>query len=262
MRMSGLGNLSPEILRIVMVWLDADSLLQLSRLSSDLYEQVFQPEVWKERLEEVAGEGRWGRDPSGYLELLRQHRFSKVEYFVFAGTDAVTSVLWDQLVVEMEGRGSRGRIGFQIHGDLRFLSSTSLARLVESAHCVDIRSCGALMNPTKELLLMALGNPGSKVRHARVKGIRFENDAAVSHHLVNIVAKTWTFHTDRTSFSEVQLNGIDWSLAGSRRSEVVPAGGCGLLNCPVAVDEEKERLRKLRVQEDLNFFFNQAGLIS
>ena len=260
--MSGLENLSPAVLRMVLVWLDANSLLQLSRVSSTLHEQAMEPEVWKERLEEVAGEGQWGRDPSGYLELLRQHRFSKVEYFVFAGTEAVTSVLWDQLVVEMEGRGSRGRIGFQIHGDLRFLSSTSLARLVESAHCVDIRSCGALMNPTKELLLMALGNPGSKVRHARVKGIRFENDAAVSHHLVNIVGKTWTFHTDRSSFSEVQLNGIDWSLAGSRRSEVVPAGGCGLLNCPVAVDEEKQRLRRQSVEEDLHFFFYQAGLIS
>ena len=118
------------------------------------------------------------------------------------------------------------------------------------------------MNPTKELLLMALGNPGSKVRHARIKGTRFENDAAVSHSLVNIVGKTWTFHTDCSSFSEAQLNGIDWSLAGSRRSEEVPAGGCGLLNCPVAVDEEKQRLRRQSVEEDLHFFFYQAGLIS
>ena len=104
--MSGLENLPPEVLRMILVWVDADSLMQLSRVSSTLHEQALKPEVWKERLEEVAGAGQWGRDPSGYLELLRQHRFSKVEYFAIAGTEAVTAVLWDQLVVEMEGRGA------------------------------------------------------------------------------------------------------------------------------------------------------------
>ena len=260
--MSGLENLPPEVLRMILVWVDADSLMQLSRVSSTLHEQALKPEVWKERLEEVAGEGLWGRDPSGYLELLRQNRFSKVEYFSIAGTDAVTSMHWDQLVVEMEDRGSRGRIGIQIQGDLRFLSATSLARLVESNHCVDIGCFEAPMNSTKELLLMALGNPGSKVRHLRIKGTRFGNDAAISHSLVNIVAKTWLLHTDSSSFSEAQLSGIDWSLAGSRRSEEIPAGRCGLLNCPVAVEEEKLRLRMESVEEDLNFFFYQAGLIS
>ena len=260
--MSGLENLSPAVLRMVLVWLDADSLLQLSRVSSTLRERALEPEAWKERLEEVAGAGQWGRDPSGYLELLRQHRFSKVEYFAITGTEAVTAMHWDQLVIEMEDRGSHGKVGIRIQGDLRYLSATSLARLVESCHCVDIGSCEALMNSTKELLLMALGNPGSKVRHARVKGTRFEDDAAVSHHLVNIVAKTWCLHTDRSSFSEAQLSVIDWSLAGSKRSEEIPAGRCGLLNCPVAVEEEKQRLRRESVEEDLHFFFYQAGLIS
>ena len=140
---------------------------------------------------------------------------------------------------------------------IRDSSPTSLARLLESSHCVDVGMFGGLTDTSKELLLVAIGSPTSRVRHCRLKGTKFGSDAAVSLFLENIVCKTWMLHVDRTSFSEAQLSGINWALAGSRRSEEVPVGNCGLINCQVTVEEEELRLRMERIAYDFNTIFNQ-----
>ena len=255
--MNGLEGLPTDILRMVFGLLDANTLQLVSQVSSHLHEQATAPEVWKERLPEVVGEGQWGRVSARFLELLRLRRFSKVVNFAFAGTEAVTAELWDQLVVEMEARGSRAKIGIKLTGNLKHLSPTSLARLLESSHCVDVGMFGGLTETSKELLLVAIGSPTSRVRHCRLKGTKFGSDAAVSLFLENIVCKTWMLHVDRTSFSEAQLSGINWALAGSRRTEEVPVGNCGLSNCQVAVEEEELRSRMERIANDFHSIFNQ-----
>ena len=100
----------------------------------------------------------------------------------------------------------------------------------------------------------------SKVRHARLKGTSFGDDLQpVKFYLDNIVVKTWSLHTDKTSFTEAQLSDIDHGLAGSRRSmELVPANRCSLANCPVAAEEEELKARMDNVANDFLNFFNQA----
>ena len=255
--MSGFENLPTEVLRMVFGMLDSDTLLKVAQVSSNLNEQAMSPEVWKERLDEVAGEGQWGRDPSGHLELLRQERFSKVLTFVLAGTEAVTAEHWDQLVVEMELRGSRDKIGILVSGNLSNISSTSLARLVEACHCVDIGSCEELSDTAKNLLLVAIGSPSSRVRHCRMKGTRFGNDPAVTFHVENIVGKTWEFLTDESCFTGAQLSGINWAMAGNRRTDEAPPGNCGLVNCKIILREEEEKARMERIANDFHSFFNE-----
>ena len=73
--MASIENLPPNLLGMVLGLLDATTLQVLSLTSSTMYERVMDPMVWKERFTEVAGAGRWGMDPNGYLELLDQRRF-------------------------------------------------------------------------------------------------------------------------------------------------------------------------------------------
>ena len=111
----------------------------------------------------------------------------------------------------------------------------------------------------KEMILVALGIPDSRVRHARLKGTLYGDNAAVSFYLENIVAKTWSLHTDKSSFTEAQLRDINHSLAGSRRPlELMPTKRCSKVNCPVATEEEELRERLDNIANDVLFFFNQA----
>ena len=82
--MNGLEGLPTDILRMVFGLLDANTLQLVSQVSSHLHEQATTPEVWKERLPEVVGEGQWGRISARFLELLRLRRFSKVVNFAFS----------------------------------------------------------------------------------------------------------------------------------------------------------------------------------
>ena len=258
--MAGIENLPPNLLGMVLGLLDATTLQELSQVSSTMYEKVMQPMVWKERLTEVAGADRWGRDPVGYLELLAERRFSSVTNFQIAGTEEVTAEHWDRLVVMMEQRGNRYKTALQLSGNLCNISLTSLGRLVQTASCLDVGKTSNLTDMCKELLLVAIGLPASRVRHCRLKGTLFGDDLQpVKFYLDNIVVKTWSLHTDKSSFTEAQLSDINHGLAGSRRSmELVPANKCSLVNCPVAAEEEELRDRMDDIANDFLFFFNQA----
>ena len=249
--MAGLENLPPNILGMVLGLLDATTLQELSQVSSTMYEKVMQPMVWKERFTDVAGAGRWGMDPDGYLELLDQRRFSTVTNFDIAGTEVVTAMHWDMLVARMEQRGS---------GNLINISLTSLGRLVQTASCLDVGKTTNLTDMCKEMMLVAIGLPASRVRHCRLKGTLFGVDLQpVKFYLDNIVAKTWSINTDKSSFTEAQLSDINNGLAGSRRPlELVPANKCSLVNCPVAAEEEELRDRLDNIANDFLFSFNQA----
>ena len=258
--MAGLENLPADLLGLVLGLLDVATLQQVARVSSAMYERVYHPMVWKERLAEVAGPGRWGRDPDGYLELLAEQRFSTVTNFEIAGTEVVTKEHWDRLVVVMEQRGARYKIALQLSGDLCNISLTSLGRLVQTASCLDVGKISNLTDSCKEMVLVAIGLPDSRVRHARLKGTLYGQDLQpVKFYLDNIMVKTWSLHTDNSSFTEAQLSELDHGLAGSRRSlELVPANRCGITNCPVAAEEEEWKAKQDNVANDFLNFFNQA----
>ena len=260
LNMAGIETLPSNLLGMVLGLLDATTLQQVARVSPTMYEKVYQPMVWKERFTDVAGADRWGRDPEGYLELLAELRFSTVTKFEFTGTEEVTAEHWDRLTVMMEQRGNRYKTSMKLSGELCNISLTSLGRLVQTASCLDVGKTTNLTDMCKELLLVAIGLPASKVRHARLKGTSFGDDLQpVKFYLDNIVVKTWSFHTDKSSFTEAQLSDIDHGLAGSRRSmELVPANRCSLANCPVAAEEEELKARMDNVANDFLNFFNQA----
>ena len=258
--MASIENLPPNLLGMVLGLLDATTLQVLSLTSSTMYERVMDPMVWKERFTEVAGAGLWGMDPKGYLELLDQQRFSTMTNFDISGTEEVLAMHWDMLVTRMEQRDSRNKTSLKLSGDLCNISLTTLGRLVQTATCLDVGKIINLSDMCKELLLVAIGLPDSKVRHCRLKGTLFGVDLQpVKFYLDNIIQKTWCLHTDKSSFTEAQLRDINHGLAGSRRPlELVPANRCRLVNCPVAAEEEELRERLDNIANDVLFFFNQA----
>ena len=258
--MASIENLPPNLLGMVLELLDAPTLQVLSLTSSAMHEKVYKPMVWKERFTEVAGAGRWGMDPNGYLELLNQKRFSTVTNFDISGTEEVLAMHWDMLAMMMEQRDSRNKTSLKLSGDLCNISPTTLGRLVQTASCLDVGKTINLTDMGKELLLVAIGLPASRVRHCRLKGTLFGVDLQpVRFYLDNIIQKTWSLHTDKSSFTEAQLRDINHSLAGSRRPlELMPAKRCSLVNCPVAAEEEELRERLDNIANDVLFFFNQA----
>ena len=258
--MASIENLPPNLLGMVLELLDAPTLHVLSLTSSAMYEKVFTPMVWKKRFTEVAGAGRWGMDPNGYLELLNLKCFSTVSNFDIAGTEEVLATHWDMLAMMMEQRDSRNKTSLKLSGDLCNITPTTLGRLVQTASCLDVGKTTNLTDMGKEMMLVAIGLPASRVRHCRLKGTLFGVDLQpVKFYLDNIVAKTWSINTDKSSFTEAQMSDINTGLAGSRRPlELAPANGCSLVNCPVAAEEEELRDRLDNIANDFLFFFNQA----
>jgi hypothetical protein len=90
-----------------------------------------------------------------------------------------------------------------------------------------------------------------------MKGTRFGNDPAVTFHVENIVGKTWEFLTDKSCFTGAQLSGINWAMAGNRRTDEAPPGNCGLVNCKIILREEEEKARMGRIAHDFHSFFNE-----